>query len=304
MFILNGRNFESVEACAANDSCGNMVRVFDSWLSRNDDVVRMMSGAEFRDMCDIIVCKAINSDVDMPEKISKLVWDYGATVDIGKKTHLTRAVLDRQPHVVRALLQAGANVKHPGTVSWIPRFFGATRNDKMEELLTMLLDAGFDINSKDVQKGETMLHFASRAGHAPIIRVLLDRGARTNVKTHYIDGLETALHSAVYNRHPTSTEVIHLLLHGGEKSRNENRKGLTAMQILTATEFEWPHERALYETEIPTNLANIHVMERYITDRREALASSEHPRMGNCADCHLSRLERELLMIITKMAED
>jgi hypothetical protein len=301
MFILNGRNFERVEACAASDSCAEMVRVLDEWHGKNVDIVRMMSGTEFRDFCDILVCKAIKSDEEMSKKLHTLVWDYGATLDFGRMTHLARAVLDRQPNVVRALLLAGANVKNTETVAVIPSFFGQARNDKMEELLTILLDAGFDINRKDRLKGETMLHFAARAGHAEIVSLLLNRGARTNMKTHHIDGLETALHSAVYNRYPTSTEVIKLLLYGGEDSRNKNRDGLTAMQILKSSEHVWPL-RALSGHEIVTNLANIRTMKLYITDRREAVAYAEHPRLGNRRDCYLGCIERELRDMIFEMA--
>ena len=298
--ILDGRAFECVEACAKSATCTEMKHSFDQWLLRNDDVVRILSSVMFRGMMDCLFRNAMQGGVDMSEKLSVLAWTYGATVDIAnRETHLLRAVLDRKPLVVKALLAAGANPNFPATAAAIPSWCGDVRVEKMEEILDIILNAGFDINKTDSFRGETMLHFAARVGNASIVRFLLLRGAATNVKTHGFNGGETALHSAVHNIYPSSTEVIKILLYAGELSTNKNSFGCTALQVLTSDEYMWD---TIPVHAMTTKLANIQLITQFMTDMRIALASAFHLRLGDRRDCYVGGVDREIMEMVLNLA--
>ena len=310
MLILDGRNFDIVEQCAMVESCMHMRVVLDKWLAENEDFIRTLNSGQLRDIYDKLIISVIRGGVEINEKLHKLVWEYGASPDSaphfdhgiefnGGHTHLVRALLSRCPKTVQALIRAGADVNYPATKRFIPRIL-SEGIDAAEELMNIVLDAGFDINTTDTLKGATMLHFAAYQGNIPIVRLLLRRGIQTNVHTYRAYDRETALHYAVQNLQQESIEVIELLMLNGEYGHSMDRDGRTPMDILTAMVPPGPY---LSPDQYRINLIKIQTIKNYNIDRRLAMASVLHQRLGNRDDCRLGRLDEELLRLVAAMSE-
>ena len=74
------------------------------------------------------------------------------------------------------------------------------------EMVTLLLDAGADINQVE-WANRTALSFAAEGGHADVVRVLLKRGANPMIKTNWGDS------PLIYAVRKKQTKIVKLLLH-------------------------------------------------------------------------------------------
>ena len=86
------------------------------------------------------------------------------------------------------------------------RMWSAAQKGELQ-LVASCLDNGADIEWHKVSEyGRTALHVAARNGHEAVVRLLLDRGANINSRTH---DRWTPLYQAVGHRHES---VVRLLL--------------------------------------------------------------------------------------------
>lgn len=77
------------------------------------------------------------------------------------------------------------------------------------EIVALVLDAGEDANRynpKDCHAHSTPLHQAALAGHGDVVRLLVERGARLDIKDHRFHG--TALDWAKYGAHMEIAEYL------------------------------------------------------------------------------------------------
>jgi hypothetical protein len=269
---------------AATGTCREMVHAYETFLGQSNN-----SSIRMRILNEKLIDIVVGSDVDMGVKLEQLVGRFGANLDNG---HLAEAVRRREPDVVRALLYAGANPNYPAQIPSIMRCLALHQPQNVEELV-ILLDNGLNVNAIDMRNSQTMLHYAAREGHVPMVRLLLNRGVRTNTKT--IQG-STALHFAVLNMCPSSTEVIELLLPPGT-GFDMDSNGRTAMDILSR-QYSPPGS-----TERATQMLNMQLFEDHMIHRRIAIASAHHARQSIHSGCHLLKLDQELLRMIAYMAE-
>ena len=126
------------------------------------------------------------------------------------------------PEVITVLLQAGADVneKCRGRGSVI-KFAALNPNP---EVITMLLQAGADVND-DIGLGDTPLMRAARWNQNPeVITVLLKAGARVDVVREYDD--RTPLIYAVMSGHE---DVVRILLDAGADINARDWDGNTAI---------------------------------------------------------------------------
>ena len=79
-------------------------------------------------------------------------------------------------------------------------------------MIELLLDAGADTEAKDLEFGQTSLIWATRKGHAEVVKQLLEAGADIEAKDR--DG-RTSLSWAARKRRD---EVVKLLLEAGADS--------------------------------------------------------------------------------------
>jgi outer membrane protein assembly factor BamB/ankyrin repeat protein len=91
------------------------------------------------------------------------------------------------------------------------RFFAAARRGELPGV-TEALQAGVPVNAK-TRYGVTALTYASRHGHAEVVKALLEAGAEVNVADSFYHG--TPLSAAAFEGH---AEVVRLLLKHGAKN--------------------------------------------------------------------------------------
>lgn len=132
---------------------------------------------------------AIRADVTLIKALMKV---DGANVDVADSTGWTPlmyAIDERSKESVRALLEAGADAVRLNKegyaplhlACWIP---GDKNNpDGAPEIVAALLDAGKANIETKTQKGNTPLVYAAAYGRIGVVRLLLERGANTNVKS-------------------------------------------------------------------------------------------------------------------------
>lgn len=88
-----------------------------------------------------------------------------------------------------------------------------------------LLARGADAMARDMEHGDTALHYAALAGHIPLARLLLDAGVSVNVVSGKLAA--TPLHcAAVHGRH----RMIEYLLSRGANVDARDAEGLTPLQ--------------------------------------------------------------------------
>src|SRR4051812_21810377 len=83
-----------------------------------------------------------------------------------------------------------------------------------------LLDAGVDVNASF--KGANALIFAAKQGHAPVLRLLLERGAdpSTNTRTGKYAGNSLPLHALAVAAEHGHVEVVRMLIRAGAEVNN------------------------------------------------------------------------------------
>ena len=143
---------------------------------------------------------------------------------------LMLAVWRNHLHVVELLLDLGADVNRTTFDFGMPP--DGERNALYvaaelghEEILTLLLQRGADINVKLAPRDETILHSACALGAPDPIRQLLSRGADVEVKR---ENDITAIHYAVLAR---SLDGVRLLVEAGCNVRAVTSAGKTALSI-------------------------------------------------------------------------
>ena len=121
MYILNGLDFDEVEKVANRGSCNQMLHSFKAWYEKNARLMKTVSVDEFRMLNDKLIVNAIQSDIEMKDKLMDLVHLCGATIDSVKsgRTHLAKALSQGNLDAAKALIRAGADVDHPNTVGWM-----------------------------------------------------------------------------------------------------------------------------------------------------------------------------------------
>lgn len=99
---------------------------------------------------------------------------------------------------------------------------------KMESVIHYLLRVGVDIDKLCLDSGLTPLMVAAQAGHAGVVKILLNSGANRRIATR---GKNTALHMAAQDGH---SDVCKLLLDGNASDLVNLRTGLGQTAILKA----------------------------------------------------------------------
>ena len=97
-------------------------------------------------------------------------------------TPLGFAVFFSQPEIVKALLDAGADVNLPSRESMKVTPLASAAAAKQTEIARVLLANGADVNAR-AAGGHIPLHEASANGNVELVKLLIDSGADVNAKT-------------------------------------------------------------------------------------------------------------------------
>ncbi|MCL1876307.1 MAG: ankyrin repeat domain-containing protein [Synergistaceae bacterium] len=118
-----------------------------------------------------------NSDADVITLLLKNGADaYINTKSQSGNTPLIFAIESHNTEVVKALVQAGADVNMKDNEGMTPLMIAAKSIFKEHEILSVLIRSGADINAKN-QNGLTALILAGNAGNQEAISILADNGA-------------------------------------------------------------------------------------------------------------------------------
>ena len=159
-------------------------------------------------------------------EVVRALLEAGANVDHQDKyryTALIWASYKGHIEIVRALLAAGANVDDISLIR-------AVKYDKFRTLARLLIEYGANVNLED-NIGRTALIWASGEGDIEIVRLLIEYGATVN---HQSKRGRTALVLASLNGH---IEVVRALLEAGANVDLEDNVGWSILD----------HERVLSE---------------------------------------------------------
>ncbi|MCD4783590.1 MAG: ankyrin repeat domain-containing protein [Candidatus Eremiobacteraeota bacterium] len=99
------------------------------------------------------------------------------------------------------------------------------KEDNDNKVIQTLIRNCTDIDARDSEKGETLLHRAAQQGHEEVISLLLDRGANVNIKNNMG---EIPLHHAVSLN---SSKIAILLILNGADVRAVSIDGVTPLHI-------------------------------------------------------------------------
>jgi ankyrin repeat protein len=100
--------------------------------------------------------------------------------------------------VVRALVEAGANVDHSSTTNRVtPLFFSAQSGHV--KVVRALMEAGANVDqaASTGDGAATLLYISAQNGHAQVVRALLEAGADINLTCKQANGMRPALCAAL-----------------------------------------------------------------------------------------------------------
>ena len=136
-----------------------------------------------------------------------------------------------QTEILRLLRDKGADVQKVGAEA-LRGAAGSQRgrvtDTQRSQTVSFLLSLGIDVNAADKEAWNALLVAAER-GYTAVVRILLDKGARIDVKcecTGYMSGGWTALMLALIQGHD---EVVQLLLDRGADINVKSTEGRTAL---------------------------------------------------------------------------
>ncbi|MBQ9394836.1 MAG: ankyrin repeat domain-containing protein [Proteobacteria bacterium] len=163
---------------------------------------------------DTALSQAAANIVDTTE-IMQMLLDAGADIHLTSKTGNAMSWVKNAENA-KFLIKKGIDVDVEGETGFTPLLNVVTQDEDMSELVTVLLDAGADINHQ-TQKGSTALMLV----HNPnVARLLIARGADINMTDE--DG-DTALHWAA---NKMRLEHVKALVEAGADVNKPNNKGV------------------------------------------------------------------------------
>jgi len=163
-------------------------------------------------------------------EVAKILIQAGADVNAAHSTTHTvlyHALESLQLHaeVIQLLLNAGVKMDYT-PLNW------AIRYRVVPEIVTMLIEAGADVNEQN-EFGSTVLIVAACSGRIQLIDILLRSGAEINAS---VEGSGvTALSCAVGKEH---TEIVKLLIEAGADLETIDKWGNTPLMIAKSKGFE------------------------------------------------------------------
>ncbi|KAF5025075.1 hypothetical protein F66182_2844 [Fusarium sp. NRRL 66182] len=193
-----------------------------SWNGYWDIVGLVLENSPHLNCDNTFLYTAQGSDGSEEIQALETMWEYtkGGISPAMLDDSLYQATDYENSKTVELLLRFGASADATGTD--YGNALTAAAFDGTMDIVTMLLDAGADVNSAD----GFALQYAAQQGHTDVVNLLLERGANVNaLSTHENMGQGTALQAAV---EAGKMDIVDILLqHGADPN-------------LGAGEFDYP----------------------------------------------------------------
>jgi len=142
-------------------------------------------------------------------EVIKLLVNFGGcnidAPDAFMSTPLMLAITLKHSSLARTLIEMGANINASNRIG--PVIHKALRT-KQYDLVTLLINHGADVNSREESDAETPLHSLCRYDDSPVsvMKLLVDHGA--NVNARMIPSGATPLHWALHYKNPGLVEAL------------------------------------------------------------------------------------------------
>ncbi|MGB7326135.1 MAG: ankyrin repeat domain-containing protein [Rubripirellula sp.] len=120
-----------------------------------------------------------------------------------KYTALLMAAYNGHAHVIKVLLEHGAEIDARDFEGKTPLMHAAS--GPFPDAVTMLIDAGANVNATETTEGFTALMTAAAVGEVEVVKILLDRGADPNVVDEDND---TAKNHAINSGKPETAALL------------------------------------------------------------------------------------------------
>ncbi|MBI5685305.1 MAG: ankyrin repeat domain-containing protein [Verrucomicrobia bacterium] len=181
------------------------------------------------------------------DKVKALLTSNPKIVNMNDSQAFQTALsLQKGPEIVKAFLDAGADVKikqkESGCSTIILAIDGAKPSDDLTAVVKMLVEKGADVNCRRVKEGFTALHLAARQGMKDVMAVLLSaENVDVNQRTRDLDTTSTVddawppLFYAVSRGdegQPDDLKVVEMLLAKGADVKAATRENLTALHLV------------------------------------------------------------------------
>jgi ankyrin repeat protein len=160
--------------------------------------------------------------------IMTMLLDAGADIELqNKKNHtiLNVAVNEKNPDIVKLLVDRKANIHHRGYGGWNAISLAAD-DPANAKVLRILAEGGANLRDVHVETGNTPLHFAA-AYYAELTRILLEFRKGIDLDKPNNNG-ETAL---IYACDEDNVDCMKLLIRAGADINAEERLGWRALSI-------------------------------------------------------------------------
>ncbi|MBF2761603.1 MAG: ankyrin repeat domain-containing protein [Ectothiorhodospiraceae bacterium AqS1] len=167
--------------------------------------------------CDL-VAKAEKGDTAAVRKMIKAGCEIDAQ-DSFKRTALTAAIMKGHTSVVWLLIEAGADINHV----FIGRPLNMAAATGRTEIARLLIEAGAVVNPTSAD--DSPLYNAAEGDHADTIRLLIDKGARVDVKNV---SKKTPLHQAALHGR---AKAVRALVKAGASIDAVDSEGKTPLHL-------------------------------------------------------------------------
>jgi hypothetical protein len=270
----------------------------------------------------LLAVAALDSCVDVTEKIKGLVVEYGAEVEDEGSTGfgnslLQQTVFQHKTEAAVALLELGAD-KDRVTGMWGPNMYVYAADENLVEIFVAMTRSRADLYQMN-PFGENALVVSVRRGHLEIADFILKQGMNVDWCTN--DDSMTLLHWAVDNRTTTSTAMINLLLNAGANPNLRSYRpagyamdapgsGFTPLQYLLDTDVGVSRYTDFTEEQLVTVNANAKLikdkMDKDVYQVRMAFCMVSQARLSSKPTCLLASLavEPSIIRIIMDKVTD
>ncbi|KAL8760314.1 MAG: hypothetical protein Q9199_000096 [Rusavskia elegans] len=175
-----------------------------------------------------VISLLLDKGSDIEAKTSRTnYWNQSSPCEA---TPLFLAADNGQETIVKALMARGADPRCRNTVGEMPIHVACWRG--FASTVKLMLDAGIDIEEKDLTHDETPLLKAASTGQPRVLKLLLDRGANMDAVTQH--GRNALVHAQLHRKEGNEEAVR--LLEGEYKKKKEEEKDHRALREKEETE--------------------------------------------------------------------